>query len=83
MLVNNVNYISMAGSNLSCKFRLVRRARRKVVCVSCRGGARYFFVLAEKKVINGRVANRTQAFFSRFLFTIVIIDRLIKNGLIF
>lgn len=83
MLVNNVNSARMVGSKLSCKFRLVRRARRKVVCVSCRGGARYFFVLVEKKALNGRIANRTQAFFSRFLSTIVIIDRLIKNGLIF
>lgn len=83
MQVNSGNRINMAVAKLSCKFRLVRRARRKVVCVSCRGGVRYFFVLAEKKAINGRISNRTQAFFSRFLFTVVVIDRLIKNGLIF
>lgn len=83
MPVNSANRTNMVVSKLNCKFRLTRRARRTVVCVSCRGGVRYFFVLAEKKAFDDKASNRTQAFFSRFLFTVVVIDRLIKNGLIF
>lgn len=68
---------------LRLKFTVV--VNTDCTCIRVRGSRRiinYVFVYNQRKRV-AILSTKTSAFFVRFIFTIFIVDRLVKNGLLY